>query len=76
MDCIELVELVTDYLEGALPQKNRDRFEAHLPECPYCDEFLRQMRATLFAVGKIPLESVSPVAQERLLKAFRDWKRS
>jgi predicted anti-sigma-YlaC factor YlaD len=75
MDCIELVELVTDYLEGALPRNDSDRFEAHLRECPYCEEYLRQMRATLFAVGRIPTESVSPAAQERLLQAFRNWKR-
>jgi anti-sigma factor RsiW len=75
MVCIELVELVTDYLEGALPQQERDRFEAHLRECPPCGEYLRQMRATLIALGRIPAESVPPVVEERLLQAFRNWKR-
>jgi anti-sigma factor RsiW len=75
MDCIELVELVTDYLEGTLPQADCNRFEAHLRDCPSCDEYLRQMRATLFALGRIPAESVSAAAQVRLLLAFRNWKR-
>ncbi|HEY1881501.1 MAG TPA: zf-HC2 domain-containing protein [Candidatus Cybelea sp.] len=75
MDCIELVELVTDYLEGTLPHADHNRFEAHLRECPYCYEYLRQMRATLFALGRIPAESVSPTVQERLLLAFRSWRR-
>ena len=75
MVCIELVELVTDYLEGALLQKDRDRFEAHLRECPPCVEYLLQMRATLSAVGRIPAETVSSVARERLLHVFRSWKR-
>jgi len=75
MDCIELVELITDYLEGTLPHHDRERFNAHLSECPYCVTYVNQMRATLRALGAIPVESISDTAKERLLHAFREWKR-
>ena len=75
MDCIELVELITDYLEGTLPLSDRQRFDAHLGECPYCVTYLGQMRATLGALGEIPPETISDTAKDRLLHAFRNWKR-
>ena len=74
MDCNELVEVITDYLEGTLPEKDRARFDAHLLECPFCVTYLEQMRATLTAVGEIPVESLPPSARDELLRSFRDWK--
>jgi anti-sigma factor RsiW len=47
MTCRELVELVTDYLEGKLPAGDKRRLEAHLDECPYCMEYIDQMRQTI-----------------------------
>ena len=76
IDCIELVEVITDYIEGTLPQRDRDRFDAHLRECPFCVIYLEQMRATITALGTISVESISDDARERLLDAFRDWKKS
>jgi len=75
MDCIELVELITDYLDGTLPDHDRKRFNAHLTECPYCVTYVEQMQATLRALGAIPVESISDAAKEKLLHAFREWKR-
>jgi anti-sigma factor RsiW len=74
MACRELVELVTDYLEGRLPPADRDRFDAHLGACDGCTAYLEQMRQTLAALGRIPEESISPRAREELLHAFRDWR--
>jgi len=74
MDCNELVEVITSYLEGDLPAADRERFDGHLKECPYCVIYLEQMRATLGALGEIPLESVSPAALNALVTAFRSWK--
>ncbi|MGD9695246.1 MAG: anti-sigma factor [Thermoleophilia bacterium] len=72
--CRELVELVTDHLEGRLPKPERERFEDHLVLCPPCRTYVEQMRATLRALGRIPEESLSPAAREELLQAFRGWK--
>jgi anti-sigma factor RsiW len=75
LTCRELVELVTDYFEGALELADRARFEAHVAGCPGCDAYLGQMRTTLEVVGATAaLESRPEVS--RLLEAFRGWKRS
>ena len=75
MTCHELVELVTDYLEGTLPESEKARLEAHLAECDGCTEYLEQMRRTIELTGRLSEESIPPVAKDRLLEAFRDWKR-
>jgi len=74
MACIELVEAVTEYLEGTLPEDDRRRFEAHLEECPYCVEYVEQFRETIEAMGKLSLESIAPERAEALLQAFRGWR--
>ena len=74
MACRELVAVVTDYLEGRLPEEDVRRLEAHLAECPYCIEYIEQMRATIGALGEIDPESIAPVTQETLLEAFRGWR--
>lgn len=75
MTCKELVELVTDYLEGALPHEDLARFEEHVVSCPPCQLHLQQMRRTIQVVGRIPEDSLSPDAEHDLLEAFRSWKR-
>ncbi len=74
LSCQELVELVTDYLEGALPPADCARFEAHLIECDGCTRYLEQMRLTIAAVGRLTEESIEPSARADLLRLFRDWK--
>jgi anti-sigma factor RsiW len=76
MSCKELVELVTDYLEDAMPPEERQRFEEHLAICPGCVTYVQQMRQTVVTTGALREESVPPEAREALLGAFRDWKRS
>lgn len=74
MSCREMVELVTDYLEGALAGADRERFEAHVAICDGCQSYIEQMRLTLRALGRIPEEAISAGAREELLRAFRDWR--
>jgi anti-sigma factor RsiW len=76
MACAELVEVITDYIEGTLPEKDRRRFEAHLAICPYCVDYLEQMRETIEALGELSQESLSPETQSELLAAFRGWRDS
>jgi anti-sigma factor RsiW len=73
LSCQELVELVTDYLEGALPAELHARFEQHIAHCEGCTTHLEQMRATIAATGRLTPESVSPEAEAALLDAFRGW---
>jgi anti-sigma factor RsiW len=74
MACIELVEVVTEYLEGTLSERDRRRFEAHLAECPYCVEYLKQFRQTIAAMGELRVESIAPERRQELLEAFRGWR--
>ena len=76
MSCKELVELVTDYLEGALPPAERNRFEEHLAICPGCHTYLEQMRQVIGTLGKLTEESVRSEAKQGLLQVFRNWKKS
>lgn len=76
LSCQELVELVTEYLEGALPEEERARFEEHVASCQGCNAYVDQMRTTVVLVGSLSADSLSPEAEAALLHAFRDWKRS
>ena len=75
MPCRELVELVTEYLEDRLAPADRERFEAHLAACDACRAYLEQFRRTISALGRLPVETLSPEAQRTLLDAFRGWTR-
>ena len=74
MSCKELVEVITDYLEGTLPADERARFDAHLAECPYCINYLEQMRTTVETLGELSEESLDEKTRERLIGAFRGWR--
>ena len=64
LSCREMVELVTDYLEDALPGTERARFEAHIAGCDGCTAYLEQMRATIALTGRLTEEQIPPGALE------------
>ena len=72
--CREFVELVTDYLEGALPETERARFEAHLAECDGCDGYLEDTRRLVATLRATPQPPADPDIREALLRAFRDLR--
>jgi predicted anti-sigma-YlaC factor YlaD len=72
--CKQVVELVTDYLEGALSEQDALDFERHLVYCGWCRDYLEQMRATIALTGSIEYEEPSSPLREQLIAAFRDWK--
>jgi anti-sigma factor RsiW len=74
MNCHTLVELVTDYLEGALPEADRERLEAHLAACDGCTRYLEQIRTTIRLTGRLREEDVDAEARERLLEVYRAWR--
>ena len=75
LTCRELVELVTDYLDGALPPAVVARFHAHLAHCPECRNHLDDARLTIQLVGRLTEESLTPTARADLVAAFRRWRR-
>ena len=69
--CIELVELVSDYLDGVLTPPSAGRVEHHLAGCDGCTTYVEQVRLTIGAVRGLPPDTVPPDLLERLLAAFR-----
>ncbi len=74
LSCQELVELVTEYLEGTLSADERARFEAHLATCGHCNRYLEQMRQTIRTLRSLPEDALAPDARDELLRAFRSWR--
>jgi anti-sigma factor RsiW len=74
LTCCELVELVTDYLEGALSRAERRRFESHLGTCRVCPRYVEQLRTTVRVLGRLGEDDVPEPVRYALLDAFRAWK--
>lgn len=74
LTCKELVEVVTDYLEGRMPAERRLLFEEHVAFCDGCQTYLEQMRATVRLTGTLREADIRPEARDGLVRAFRDWK--
>lgn len=72
--CKQLVELITDYLEGALPEPDRVRLDAHLTLCHGCSSYLEQMRRTIELTGMLTEDQIPPEGKQDLLGVFRAWK--
>ncbi len=73
LSCQEMVELVTDYLEGALDQATNDKVAAHLAECDGCADYVEQMRATVAMLGRVETSSLDDAAMDELMAAFRTF---
>jgi predicted anti-sigma-YlaC factor YlaD len=74
--CQEIVEWVTDYLEGALGSERQRLFEEHLADCPPCTLYLQQIQTTLATVGDVGDDDLSPEAWTTLRGAFRGFPRN
>jgi anti-sigma factor RsiW len=75
LTCRELVELVTEYLDGTLSRRDRARFDAHLGACTNCTHYVEQFRETVRLTGMLQEDDVSPEAAAALLAQFSEWKR-
>jgi anti-sigma factor RsiW len=74
LSCQELIELVTDYVEGTLSPADHASFESHLGACMDCHNYLDQMRRTILLVGALAEQDIPDDAKDGLLHAFRHWK--
>ena len=72
--CQEMVELITDYLEGGLSRSQRRRFEAHLAGCEHCAEYLEQMRFTIRLTGRLRSEDLTPQMRAEMTALFGRWR--
>ena len=74
LSCREVVELVTDYLEGALGPSDRARIEAHLTGCDPCIDYLEQIRTTVAVAEQVEPEAMDAATRERLVALYRTWQ--
>ena len=73
LTCIQVVELVTSYLEGGLSEADRARVDAHLTACDGCTNYLDQIRVTIAVVGRVHEDDLSAETRAGLLAAFQEW---
>ena len=73
MTCQDLVEVVTEYLDGAMPPADVRRFDEHLTTCDGCTTYLAQFRQTIELSGRLTPEAVDAETEAALLDAFRGW---
>ena len=71
--CQQAVELVTDYIEGALSRADRRRFESHLAGCPHCTQYVEQMRVTIQLSGRIEPDELPLEMRDELVALYRQW---
>jgi anti-sigma factor RsiW len=76
LTCRELVEVITDYLEGALPPLQHARFEAHLRECPLCCAYVADLQILIQQIGATRESLADTVDRARLLELFQHWRES
>lgn len=75
LSCVEVVELVTSYLDGALDDATAGRVREHLALCDGCAEYVEQMRATAGVLEVAVEDQLGAGVRDRLLSAFRDFHR-
>ncbi len=73
LTCQQVVELVTEYLDGAMDARRRARFEAHLAGCDGCTNYVEQFRTTVAVMGRLDPGDVPAPVMNELLSAFRHW---
>jgi anti-sigma factor RsiW len=72
--CQQAVELVTDYVEGAMRRADRRRLEKHLAICPGCTEYLAQIRATIVVTGRVTPEDLTEEMRAEFVELYRRWQ--
>jgi anti-sigma factor RsiW len=75
LTCKEVVEIIDDYLAGALPMDDQVRFEQHLHACTWCMTYLDQLRQTQSLSRSLSEQALPEETKSKLLDAFRLWKR-
>ena len=73
LSCQQVVELVTEYLDGVMEPRRRARFEAHLAGCDGCTNYLEQFRTTVAVIGRLDVGDIPEPVMSDLLSAFRHW---
>ncbi|MEM6531849.1 MAG: zf-HC2 domain-containing protein [Myxococcota bacterium] len=74
--CQEITQLCTDYLERRLSRLDRLRFQLHIALCPHCRRYMKQMQATVDALGYMPADAIPTDLESELMERFKNWSSS
>jgi anti-sigma factor (TIGR02949 family) len=74
--CEEIVQLAAEYLEGVMTENERTEFELHLNFCEGCFRFVDQVKTTAAMADRLSDEQIPAELKEKLVSAFRDWRRN
>ena len=74
LSCRQVTDLVTNYVEGALPKNERLAFEQHVAICPPCRAYFAQMRTVVQVAGSLHEDDLPESVRANLVSAFRRWK--
>jgi hypothetical protein len=75
LSCREIVQIVNDYVEGALSAEEREAVELHLNLCDGCTGYLEQLQVSIALTGELPAGALPPELEEELVLAFRSFER-
>ena len=67
LGCSECVDLLADYVDGALPREQADRLEWHLASCPPCVAFVKTYKGTVDAAARLRQMTLPPELRDRLI---------
>jgi hypothetical protein len=73
LECVEIVELTTDYLEGALDTDAHREVAEHCVECWACERYIGEVVTVVGLMSSLPAVPVSPALEADLLTLFREW---
>jgi predicted anti-sigma-YlaC factor YlaD len=79
LSCKEMSEVITEYLEGRMSMADRMRFRMHIGMCKHCRAYLKQMKATVEALGQLPSDAEAEMpddVRDELRKRFADWNKT
>ncbi len=71
LPCRDLVEMVSDYLEGTFDPETEARIRTHLTWCDACSDYVEQIRAITDLSSRLRDDDVPQRLRREILSAFR-----
>jgi anti-sigma factor RsiW len=76
--CQDVVQLITEYLDGELPDDVRAQVDEHLVGCDGCQNVLAQWRTVIALAGRLTeadVDNTDEITRDRLISIVRGLRR-
>jgi anti-sigma factor RsiW len=74
IECRQIADLLSDYLDGTLPKPTRELLEWHIEGCGPCVAFVNTYRGTINAATKLKDVEIPSELKQRLLAVLRNQR--